>query len=432
MTSGPAYRVIKPFISTLGSKAMTSSAAVDLSQAETPSIGSGDQVVVCLPFIGDLVGGSHMSSLGLIRNLPRSRFMPLVVLHDTDGPVADLFRREGIDFVAAPVLNRLKRAAPRNSAAIVNVMRTLPALVRFLRANNASIVHTNDGRTHLIWGLAARVAGSKHLWHHRGDATSFGLRRVAPWLPNRLVAVSKFASPRPGLFSAAGKCSVVHSPFDVTKMAGFERKEARDNVLAAIGCTPETKLLGYVGTLVDRKRPILFVEAVAALKRLSPETKVAGLFFGNALNGLDEAAKARAEALGIADCIHFMGFRYPGEPWIAGLDALLVTAVNEPLGRTLVEAMLLGTPVVAADSGGNPEVVEDGRTGMLVRADDPDEFARACRKLFSDAALRDRIVETARGEVRSRFSFERHVHAITSVYEELTGITAMQRSARAG
>lgn len=373
-----------------------------------------------------------MSSLGLIRNLPKSRFVPLVVLHHTDGPVAELFRREGIDFVAAPVLNRLERAAPRNGAAVVNVMRTLPALVPFLRANNASIVHTNDGRTHLIWGLAARVAGSKHLWHHRGDATSFGLRRVAPWLPNRLVAVSKFASPRPGLFSAAGKCSVVHSPFDVGKMDGFERVEARNNVLAAIGCSPDTKLLGYVGTLVDRKRPILFVEAVAALKRLSPETKVAGLFFGNALNGLDDAARARAEALGIADCIHFMGFRYPGEPWIAGLDALLVTAVNEPLGRTLVEAMLLATPVIAADSGGNPEVVEDGKTGMLVRADDPDEFAKACLALFSNAALRDHIVETARKEVRARFSFERHVQAITSVYEELMGVTAIRRSASVG
>ncbi|MGH0258136.1 glycosyltransferase family 4 protein [Sinorhizobium meliloti] len=411
---------------------MTYSAAVDLRQSETPSIGGGDQAVVCFPFIGDLVGGSHMSSLGLIQNLPRSRFVPLVVLHQTDGPVADLFRREGIDFVAAPVLNRLERAAPRNGAAVVNVMRTLPALVPFLRANNASIVHTNDGRTHLIWGLAARVAGSKHLWHHRGDATSFGLRRVAPWLPNRLVAVSKFASPRPGLFSAAGKCSVVHSPFDVMKMDGFERVEARENVLAAIGCSPDTKLLGYVGTLVDRKRPILFVEAVAALKRLSPETKVAGLFFGNALNGLDDAARSRAEALGIADCIHFMGFRYPGEPWIAGLDALLVTAVNEPLGRTLVEAMLLATPVIAADSGGNPEVVENGKTGMLVRADDPDEFANACLVLFSNAALREHIVETARKEVRARFSFERHVQAITSVYEELMGVTGIRRSASSG
>ncbi|ABR63375.1 glycosyltransferase family 4 protein [Sinorhizobium medicae] len=412
---------------------MVSSAAVDLRQSEAPGVSvGGHQAVVCFPFIGDLVGGSHMSSLGLIRNLPRDRFVPLVVLHHTDGPVAELFRREGIGFVEAPVLNRLERAAPRNGAAVVNVVRTVPGLVKFLRARNASIVHTNDGRTHLIWGLAARIAGSKHLWHHRGDATSFGLRHVAPWLPNRLVAVSKFASPRPGFFSAAGKCSVVHSPFDVMKMDGFDRVEARNNVLAAIGCSPDTKLLGYVGTLVARKRPILFVEAIAALKRLSPETKVAGLFFGDALNGLDEAARSRAEALGVADCIHFMGFRYPGEAWIAGLDALLVTAVNEPLGRTLVEAMLLRTPVIAADSGGNPEVVEDGRTGMLVPADDPDEFAKACLALFNNSGLCDHLVETARGEVRSRFSFERHVHAITSVYENLIGGTGMRRSASAG
>ncbi|WP_046117645.1 glycosyltransferase family 4 protein [Ensifer aridi] len=383
----------------------------------------GTPPVVCFPFIGDLIGGSHMSALGLIRNIPRSQFTPLVVLHHTDGPVADLFRREGIDFEAAPVSNRLKRADARNGTAVLNVARTLPALVKFLRAKNATIVHTNDGRTHLVWGFAARLAGSKHLWHHRGDTSSFGLRRVAPWLPNRVVAVSKFASPRPGLFSAAGKCSVVHSPFDVMKMISVERQDARKMVLAEIGCPPETKLLGYVGTLVDRKRPILFVEALAALRRLAPEIKFAGLFFGNALNGLDDAARSRAKALGVADCIHFMGFRYPGEPWIAGLDALLVTAVNEPLGRTLVEAMLLGTPVIATDSGGNPEVVEDGETGMLVRPDDPDEFAKACLALFNNSAYHDHMVETARIEARVRFSVERHVHAITSVYEELIGTT---------
>ena len=380
---------------------------------------NGAQRTVCFPFIGDFIGGSHLSALVLIRNLPRSIFAPLVVLHDTEGPVADLFRREGIDFEPAPVLNRLQRGGARNGAAALNVARTLPALVRYLRARKVAIVHTNDGRAHLVWGLAARLAGSKHLWHHRGDASSFGLRRIAPWLPNRLVAVSKFASPRPGLFSAAAKCSVVHSPFDVMKAVEIEREDARKNVIATIGCPPETKLLGYVGTLVDRKRPILFVEVLAALQRLEPNAEFAGLFLGNALNGLDDAARARAEALGISNRIHFLGFRYPSEPWIAALDALLVTAVNEPLGRTLVEAMLLGTPVIASNSGGNPEVVEDGETGMLVRPDDPADFAKACLKLLSNSAYRAHIVETARCEAQARFSIERHIRAITAVYEDL-------------
>ena len=305
--------------------------------------------IVCFPFIGDHIGGSHLSALGLIRNLDRTRFTPLVVLHHPDGPVAEVFRRENVPFEVAPARNHMRHGRGQKGAVAFAAVRILPALVRYLKARNVAIVHTNDGRAHLSWGLAARLARSKHLWHHRNDGSSFGLRWMAPWLSNRVVAVSRFASPAPGLFSAAGKCSVVHSPFDVDRVAGIDRQRARTTVLAEIGCTPDTRLLGYVGTLVERKRPLVFVETLAALKRMAPEMKLAGLFVGNSLNGLDELARSRAEALGVADAIHFLGFRYPGEDWIAALDVLLVPAVDEPLGRTLVEAMLLGTPVVAAE-----------------------------------------------------------------------------------
>ena len=376
-------------------------------------------VIVCFPFIGDHIGGSHLSALGLIRNLDRTQFTPLVVLHHPDGPVAEVFRRENVPFEVAPARNHMRHGRGQKGAVAFAAVRILPALVRYLKARNVAIVHTNDGRAHLSWGLAARLARSKHLWHHRNDGSSFGLRWMAPWLSNRVVAVSRFASPAPGLFSAAGKCSVVHSPFDVDRVAGIDRQRARSTVLAEIGCTPDTRLLGYVGTLVERKRPLVFVETLAALKRMAPEMKLAGLFVGNSLNGLDELARSRAEALGVADAIHFLGFRYPGEDWIAALDVLLVPAVDEPLGRTLVEAMLLGTPVVAADSGGTPEAIEDGETGLLVRPDQPNEFAKACLTLFRDSSKRECIVERARGRARMQFNFERHVREIALVYDEL-------------
>lgn len=378
---------------------------------------TNDPVVVCFPFVGDFVGGSHVSALGLISNLDRSRFQPLVVLNYPEGPVAQLFRREGIIFETAPILHGLGLSGPRNFKALLNVARTVPALVKFLKARNVSIVHTNDGRTHVVWGFAARLAGVKHLWHHRGDATSFGLRYISPWLPSRLVAVSKFASPRPGLFSSAEKCIVVHSPFDVEKIGTIKRRIARRKVVAEILCAPDTKLIGFVGTLEERKRPIVFVEAIAALRQLAPDLNIAGLFLGNAVDGLDSAARTRADALGVSKQIHFMGFRYPGELWIAGLDVLLVTAVREPLGRTLVEAMLLGTPVIGANSGGNPEVVKHGRTGLLVRPDDAVEFAKACLGLFRDVTKQTAIVELARDEARARFGIQCHVNAITAIYE---------------
>ena len=79
--------------------------------------------------------------------------------------------------------------------------------------------------------------------------------------------------------------------------------------------------------------------------------------------------------------------------------------------------MLLGTPVIAANSGGNPEAIDDGKTGMLVPADDADAFARACLKLFQDSAYQKSIIELARSETRRRFSIARHVNAITAIYE---------------
>src|SRR3546814_9556362 len=90
---------------------------------------------------------------------------------------------------------------------------------------------------------------------------------------------------------------------------------------------------------------------------------VTGLLFGGTLQpGLDKAVLERAARLGIADRIRLMGFRHPSAPWMAACDALLVTAVEEPFGRTLIEAMLLRTRVVAANSGGNPEAIRHGRS----------------------------------------------------------------------
>src|SRR5262245_17365327 len=60
------------------------------------------KVVVCFRFIGDVVAGSHMSAMGLIRNLPPESFEPLVVLHHSDGPLAEVLKREKISFLQAP------------------------------------------------------------------------------------------------------------------------------------------------------------------------------------------------------------------------------------------------------------------------------------------------------------------------------------------
>ena len=375
-------------------------------------------IQVCFPFIGDTVGGSHISALGLIRHLDPTRFRPRLVLHQMDGPLAHLLRSEGLAVEAAPKGEQLGLRAPRGARAVGQVLRMLPGMVDFLRQQDLAVVHTNDSRSHITWGVAGRLAGAKVLWHQRGDPNAPGVRFVAPWVAHRVVAVSRFAAPRPGPFSAAAKCTVIHSPFDVNLPP--QDRAARHAALAAeLGCSPETRFLGYMGMLVGRKRPLLLVDTIAALQRLAADIPVHGLLFGRALDGLDRAVSERAAALGIGERIHLMGFRYPGEPWIAGLDLLLVPAVDEPFGRTLIEAMLLGTPVVAAASGGNPEAIRDGETGVLVRPDDPEALAAAVLTLLREPGHAAALAEAARRDVSTRFSVAAHAEALMQVYEEM-------------
>lgn len=376
-----------------------------------------DPALVCFPFVGDAIGGSHISAAGLIKQLDHRRFRPLVLLQRDDGGLARFLRSEGIAVEAAPSSLDLDLGKPASARQIIGLAIRALSLARFLRSRNVAVVHTNDGRSHLTWGLAARLAGAKLVWHHRGDPGAAGLRFAAPWLANRVVAVSKFAAPRPGLLSAAAKCEVVHSPFD-TDLAE-DRNACRERLIAEIGCPAETRLIGFFGALITRKRPLLFVEAIAALRRRAPDLPVLGLIFGEAFEGLDAAVLSHARALGVAGQIRLMGFRYPGSPWLAACDLLMVPAVDEPFGRTLIEAMLLGTPIVATRSGGNPEAIVDGRTGIIVPPEDPDALADGALRVLTDPELARSLVSAARLDARQRFGDDRHAATIMKIYATL-------------
>jgi glycosyltransferase involved in cell wall biosynthesis len=380
-------------------------------------------VVVAFPFAGSLVGGSHLSAAKLIQSLDRRRYHPVVILHQLEGPLADMLREAGIGFEPAPSERYLDGARLWHDAGFV-LSQTL-RFARFLRQREVRIVHSNDGHSHATWALPTRLAGARLLWHHRKDPDAKGLRYLAPWAADRVVAVSHFAAPPPGLFSAARKATVVHSPFD-TDTPAVDRTSARLGLLEELGCGPDTRVIGFFGNLMARKRPLLFVDTIAEMRARAPDLPLAAPIFGEDREELTAAIRDRARARGIADCIHVMGFRYPPERWLAACEVLLVPAVNEPFGRTLIEAMLLGTVVVAACSGGNPEAIRDGVTGCLVPPDDVAAFAERTLALLAAPAVMSSLAEAARQGALGRFGLRQHAEAIMRVYD------AMLSAGRAG
>jgi len=385
-----------------------------------------DPLSICFPFVGDRVGGSHISSVRLIEMLDRDRFKPIIVLHQSRGPLADFLSKRGLTFIAAPSADILEPGYVQSGRsrwrdAYCYFTRTLPALVHFIKVNAIDIVHTNDGRMHVNWGLAARVAGAKLVWHHRGDPSAWGVNLLAPVICHQMVAVSSYALPGRPILPIKHRSQVIRSPFELSAI-NLDRDSAKRALLNELNLPSETRLLGYFGAIVNRKRPVMFVEAVHAIAKARGEPPVAGLLFGNLSPNEPHVADAvtkRARELQIGDRIYLMGFRVPVEPCIAGVDILLVPATNEPFGRTLIEAMLLGTPVVATDHGGNPEAIDDGVTGFLVEAERPDAFVAPVRTLLSDSGRWQSVSDTARQRALNNFSDAASVAQLSALYERL-------------
>ncbi|MBT3534016.1 MAG: glycosyltransferase, partial [Rhodospirillaceae bacterium] len=326
---------------------------------------------VCFPFIGDSVGGSQISAITLIEALDRTRFSPRVVLH-TQGPLMGYLEDRDIPFEFLP-LSAYVGSGRGMGSYIRHFASTTPVLWHYLRRHAIALVHTQDGRMNQTWGLPARLAGIPFVWHQRSKYAPSRITHHTMALASRIACNSEFV--RQGLPSPMrAKAVVVDNPFDT------DHAPVSVSATEAPALLPGTKCVTFVGNMTAQKRPEVFLQTAAIISDTF-EMPVQFLLFGRDRENLQPRLTALADCLGIADAIRFMGFHDPITPWLAASDLLLAPEVDDAFGRTLVEAMLAGTPVVASNSGGHKEIIETGRTGLLVPPDDARSMASAALSL---------------------------------------------------
>lgn len=370
---------------------------------------------VCYPFVGDTIGGSHLSALLLIEHLDRRRYEPIIALHET-GPFSDLLRQRGLPFTLVPVRD-YAGSTPSKPRIALAAVRAAGRLRKFVRDNRIAIVHGNDLRTNLTWSLGTRAGGAKLLWHQRTLPRSRSpIWRLVAVLANR-VAFTSLAT-RDG-FPPLGesKAAVIANPFD-TRAKPPDRKASRADLLGPLGIDPGAAVIGYVGRFSPQKRPDLFVEVAGRIARGLDRKTAFVVLAPNDEQGIARLSR-RADALGIGANIHFVGFKIPVEPWLAALDLLVAPAVDDGFGRAIVDSMLVGTPVVATNSGGHPEIIESETNGILANPDDPDSFADAACRVLGEQRLAKKLARAACDDARRRFSAASHAGAIMRLYDSM-------------
>jgi N-acetyl-alpha-D-glucosaminyl L-malate synthase BshA len=130
-------------------------------------------------------------------------------------------------------------------------------------------------------------------------------------------------------------------------------------------------------------------------------------------------ALERAEALGVADRVLFLGKHVSVEDLLSCCDLFLLPSESESFGLAALEAMACGAPVVASSTGGLPEVVEDGESGHLLPVGDVEGMAAAAVEILSDPAIWRRMSASARETAVSRFDADKVVPAYEDLYREV-------------
>jgi len=319
-------------------------------------------------------GGTQRHLQQVLGLLDRDRFETEVYTLRSGGEVEQQLRAAGIAVSSLEVPGSL--TAP---AAVGALLRT----ARRLRARRIDVVHGYQWRPSLVGALAGRLAGVPLLLASKRSLTGTdrsalrAWRRIARQVDTVLVnaAALRVEGEAHGM-----RCrwTLLQNGIDVDAF-GVDRATPAAKV--ALGLASDRPVVGTVGRLEWRKGHDVLLAAAERwrTRRIAPQLLVVG-------DGPSGAELRRtASALGIAGDVHFTGTVDDVRPALAAMDVFVLPSREEGMSNALMEAMAVGRPIVATDVGGNAEVLDGGRLGVLVPSDDAMALADAVLGLLDDA-----------------------------------------------
>jgi glycosyltransferase involved in cell wall biosynthesis len=211
----------------------------------------------------------------------------------------------------------------------------------------------------------------------------------------------------------AGRIRVVHSGID---LARFDRVAPAD-WSAVLGLPKDAKVVLDVAAFGWHKAQEILVRATPRILAAVPGARVVLVGDGECLPRVKEEIRA----LGLEREVVLAGFRDDVPSLLAACDCFVMCSVLEGLCTSLLDALALRRAAVGSAVGGIPEVLIDGRTGLLVPPREPDALAAAVVRVLTDPDLARRLGEEGRRHVVAGFTIDAMVEGNLAVYRELLG-----------
>ena len=204
------------------------------------------------------------------------------------------------------------------------------------------------------------------------------------------------------------KVVTVHEGIDLHRI----QAEPAANIHAEFWLPTHAPIVGAVAALTQEKGHKYLIDAAALVVREEPDARF--IIFGE--GDMRSTLERQIKDLHLDKHVLLPGFRADILTFIKSVDIFVMSSLAEGLGTSLLDAMALGKPAVASHTGGIPEVVSDGATGLLVPPRDHRALANAISRLLKDKGLRERMGQAGLERVKRLFSADRMVEKTLDVY----------------
>ncbi|HBR21115.1 MAG TPA: glycosyltransferase [Nitrospiraceae bacterium] len=385
-------------------------------------------------------GGGTNSLLELLKRIDKSKYHFTALFYNNykkgyESNIKTEIEKLGVEFLIleqrkqpvivkiAKELSRLtfffSRQLKRYSVFLINyhfrIKRNAEKISELLKNLRIDLLYMNNQPSSNLEGIiASKITGVPALQHSRIETTlnSFEVKAVNLWL-KKMICVSegvKNSFIRQGVDKS--KCVVVYNGIAIEIVPNASRQDIRK----MWGISDKDILIGAVGSLIKRKRIRDLIGAIAMVEnRREHPVKCMVIGKGPEKENLMTKVKER----NLDSRIIFTDFQSDAISYINALDIFVMPSEKEGLPRVILEAMLMGKPVIASDITGPSELVADGETGFLVPVGKTDAIAGAILRLIENPTLRERMGEKAKERIIRNFPVEKYVNDVENVFAEV-------------
>ena len=342
------------------------------------------------------VGGLERNVVNQVREGQKLGQRVSVVCLERPGTLAEQVRALG-----GKVVSLDKRAGLRPGL-VLRMRRVLAAL-------RPDVVHTHQLATLLYGGMAARTLGVPVVLHTEHGREPYATRRktrilgrLAGCFADRFYCLTQdMASAVRAAGVAGDRVRLIQNGIDISKFTEtvYDTAALRQSLSIPL----DAPLIGTVGRLSEVKRQDVLICAFARVRDRYPDARLILVGDGPLL----EELRALANGIGIGDAVHFVGYQPHSAPYLQAMDIFALTSRSEGMPQAVLEASVMGLPVVASRVGGLPEVINDGVTGILFEPGDDQGIATALCDLIADPQRRRELGAAAKARVQVNFSVTR-------------------------